>query len=118
MIDEEFFPYRFAGWAVPALRPLGVRPDRDGVWVDRDHLWATYGHLDLCVPLARVSGARSTASIRPSWNQPGRLGFVTGGAGGVLVTFDGPVGPVVGRWTHHELVVTVDEPERLVARIT
>lgn len=121
---SDFFPYLFAPQARLALRLLGVRPDRDGVRIANGEIEASFGPLNLVVPIDRVVCARVTGPY--SWYKAlgprlsladHGLTFGTSAAGGVCLLFDQPIEPVIGPWTHPGFTVTVNDPAALVALV-
>lgn len=121
---RRFFPYRFDRWVPPLLRPLGVRPDRDGVHADERRLVATYGRFRVEVPVENIAGAETTGPYRwfraigPRGSLADHgLTFGTTTRGGTLITFVEPIRRVLGLWDHPNMTVTVAEPESLAALI-
>ena len=123
-LDAQFFPYRFDRRYRAIWRPLGARPEVDGVTVDADTFRATYGRRRVETPLANVTGAHVTGDYR-WWKAVGmRLSLVDDGLtfgtathGGVCVHFADRVPRVIGFKDHSALTVTVDDLDGLVAAI-
>lgn len=117
-----FFKYEYASKAKPLLRAFGVRPDRDGVRVENDRFTATFGFLNLDVPLVNIVSAEATGPYRWYTALGARLSFADHGLTfgttaeqGVCVQFDDPISPVIGPWKHPGLTVTVADTAGLVA---
>jgi len=116
-----FFPYHFDRVAEVALRPMGVRPDRDGVRIDDDRLVATFGFLSASTELSNIAEASVTGpyswvkAVGPRLSSADRgLTFGTTSDRGACVHFHRPIPAVVGPWKHPGLTLTVAEPEALV----
>ena len=120
-----FFPYEYDRCVTGPLRLLGVRADRDGVRVDDDRLVATFGFLNLTVPLTNIEGAQVTGPYRWYRALGPRLSYADHGVtfgtttrGGACLRFIEPIPPVFGPWRHPGLTVTVDQPQALVDHLT
>jgi len=116
-----FFPYRFETVTKCLLRPLGVRPDRDGVRVDADRLVATFGPLHVSVERANITSAQATGPYRFITAIGPRLSFADHGLtfgtttrGGVCIVFDEAIRRVIGPWDHPGLSLTVEDREGLL----
>lgn len=117
-----FFEYAYLPKAKPLLQAFGVRPDRDGVTVDDGRLTATFGFLDVDIPLTNITSAEVTGPYRWYTAIGARLSFSDHGltfgsttAGGVCLSFAEPIRRVIGPWDHPGLTVTVSDPPGLVA---
>lgn len=122
---SNFFPYRFDKRFAAMWKPLGAKPDVDGVTLTDDGMFvATYGRRRLETPLVNIDGAHVTEHYR-WWTSIGiRLSFVDDGLtfgtnrdGGVCVHFVEPVPKVIGRKAHSALTVTVADTDGLVAAL-
>lgn len=129
--SPESLPVHF-GLAVPAGLPiavssalwvLGVRPERDGVWLDDDLFVATFGPWRLSTPTsnireAHVGGPYSAwRAIGPRLSLADRgLTFGSATRRGVCVQFHRPVPGIEpsGLLRHPALTVTVAQPGLLV----
>jgi hypothetical protein len=107
----------------PALWGIGVRPDRDGVWLDDDLFVATFGPWRLSTPTSNVRGAHlggpysAWRAIGPRLSlADGGLTFGTATDRGVCVHFREPVPGIepTGLLRHPTLTVTVAQPGMLV----
>jgi hypothetical protein len=116
-----FFPYALDSRFTLLLRPLGLRPSRDGVTLTDDgRLLATFGRFRLDTPLDNVDDAHVTGGYR-WWTAVGvrlsladdGLTFGTNARAGVCVHFRDRVRRVVGPRDHSALTVTVADPEGL-----
>lgn len=109
-----------------ALRVIGVRPDRDGVWLDDDRFVATFGPWRLSAPRSDVVDAELTGpysawkAIGPRLSLADRgLTFGTATERGVCVRFRRPVPGIEpsGLLRHPTLTVTVADPALLLAAL-
>lgn len=114
--------YRIAG------RAFGVTPSSAHVVLDEDLLVATFGPWRVETPRRNIEGAGVTGPYRMlktigsahlSLADRG-LTFATNGRAGACLTFREPVRGIdpLGLIRHPGLTVTVDDPDRLVARLT
>lgn len=128
---SESLPVHF-GLAVPnglptivdsALWLIGVRPERDGVWLDDDLLVATFGPWRLSTPTSNISEVHVTGpysawrAIGPRLSLADRgLTFGSATDRGVCVHFHRPVPGIEpsGLLRHPTLTVTVAHPGLLV----
>lgn len=122
--DALFFPYRFDRFVAPILRPLGVRPERDGVWVSGERLLATFGRFRVDVPTTNLAAAEVTGpylwikAIGPRGSLADHgLTFGTSTRGGTLITFAEPIPRVVAPWDHPNITLTVVDPRALADRV-
>jgi hypothetical protein len=109
-----------------ALWLIGVRPERDGVWLDEDRFVARFGPWRLSAPRSDVVDAEVTGpysawkAIGPRLSLADRgLTFGTAADRGVCVRFRRPVAGIEpsGLLRHPTLTVTVAEPDLLLAAL-
>jgi hypothetical protein len=106
------------------LRVLGVRAGKDGVRLHDGELTASFGFLNLTVPISNISHAEVTGpykwfraiGARLSLADHG-LTFGTTTTSGVCLSFIEPIHRVIGVWDHPGLTVTVANPNALVQAI-
>lgn len=115
-----FFPYEMGGKVAALLRPIGVRPDRDGVLINEGMFIATFGFLHLRTTLDNIAEISTTGpyawikALGPRLSMADHgLTFGTSDRG-VCLTFHEPIDPVIGLWRHPGVTVTVADGEALV----
>lgn len=127
-MDAERFAFAFDPTYQRLSRPFGVTPRSAWVEVGDELLEAHFGRWRVRTPLDNVGGAEVTgpyALVKTAG--PARLAitdrgitFATNGRRGVRIDFRSPV-PGIDPWRlikHPELTVTVEDCERLAARLT
>jgi hypothetical protein len=116
-------PTGLSGVVGSALWLIGVRPERDGVWLDDDLFVATFGPWRLSTPTSNISGAHvggpysALRAIGPRLSLADRgLTFGSATDRGVCVSFHRPVPGIEpsGLLRHPALTVTVAQPGLLV----
>lgn len=115
-----FFPYDLGPKAAVALRPFGVRGDRDGVLLTEGLLIATFGFLHLRTPLDNIVEVSATGPYRWIKAFGARLSLADHGLTfgtsnrGVCLTFAKSIDPVIGPWNHPGVTLTVADRDAFV----
>jgi hypothetical protein len=127
-MDSERFPFAFDSTYRRLSRPFGVTPQSAWVEVGGGLFKARFGPWRVTTPLANVTGAEVTgpyALLKTAG--PARLAitdhgitFATNGHRGVRIDFRTPVPGLdpLRLIKHPELTVTVEDYDRLAARLT